>query len=514
MSRKNLESTLGACLLIITAFGVLAGCGVPAAPTQVSLVGTATESPVPSSTATKTATPSPSPTSTPQPTITVASVSATPSTAPRRTSTPIVRALPSPTPTASMTPSPQSTVVLTPTETLAPEVTPTITPTPLFTPTPLPTPAGSSAWMNILLIGLDSVSNLRVQNTDVIIVLSIQQDTKQVAMLSIPRDLWVYIPTYGWSRINTAHKRGIANNYPGGGPGLLERTIEVNLGITIQHWARVDFQGFTRVIDELGGVDMTVPCPVNLIYKAPQPGSANVSEQILQPGVYHMDGATALRYVRTRRDGTDFDRARRQHQFLKAMWNQLRTPEIILRPDVLYNMYQAVTHSVTTDLKLGDVITLARVALGLKPQQIRSLYIGANQTINWTNADGWAVLLPRYDRIQQVVASMYAPPAPSTDEVATEATKIEVWNGTSRQQLDQIGADQVRWAGFNVVATGAADNPNYAHTQIVVLRDEPEVVQSLAKLLKVKAQDVIQQLDPNAPADIRVILGGDYDPCQ
>ena len=137
-------------------------------------------------------------------------------------------------------------------------------------------------------------------------------------MLSIPRDLWVYIPWYGWSRINTAHRKGYALNYPGEGPELLKRTIEVNFGIPIHHWARVDFRGFRRVVDELGGVDITVACPVNLRYQPPTSDDSDdeQEEMVLEPGVYHMDGETALRYVRTRRGGSDFDRAGRQHQFL------------------------------------------------------------------------------------------------------------------------------------------------------------------------------------------------------
>jgi len=88
----------------------------------------------------------------------------------------------------------------------------------------------SEGMINILLIGLGSTTNLRAQNTDVIIVVGVDTDTKQVSMLSIPRDLWVYIPTFGWSRINTAHRWGYRVDYPGQGPGLLMDTIEMHLG--------------------------------------------------------------------------------------------------------------------------------------------------------------------------------------------------------------------------------------------------------------------------------------------
>jgi LCP family protein required for cell wall assembly len=365
--------------------------------------------------------------------------------------------------------------------------------------------------MHILLMGVDAGKYLGLQQTDVIIVVGVNRATKQVWMLSLPRDLWVYIPTYGWSRINTAHRRGVVSGYPGGGPGLLMRTIEIHLGIPIDHWVRVDLKGFARVVDELGGVEMTVACPVNLRFHSPTLGSENQEEQLVQPGVYRMDGATALRYVRTRRGSSDFDRSRRQHQFLKAMWNQTKSPDILFR---IPGLWSALSDSFTTDLSLGDVLSLAPVALDIQPQRIRSRYIGASQTVGWITAEGWEVLLPDYEKIKQVVASLYAPPYASDDQAAAEGARIQVRNGTYRHQLAKIGADQLRWYGLNVVDADLADNPDYAHTRIVVFNDKPKTVESLARILKVKPENVIQQPDPNQPADIQVILGNDYEPCR
>jgi LCP family protein required for cell wall assembly len=123
----------------------------------------------------------------------------------------------------------------------------------MFTPTPLPTATYSGDVVHILLLGLDSSRNLGSQNTDVIMVAVVNKDTKQVSLLSVPRDLWVYIPNYGWSRLNVAHKVGHRTGYPGGGPGLVADTVRMNLGLPIDHWVRVDFEGFARVVDALGG---------------------------------------------------------------------------------------------------------------------------------------------------------------------------------------------------------------------------------------------------------------------
>lgn len=386
-----------------------------------------------------------------------------------------------------------------------------MTPTPLFTPTPLPTVATPGDVLNILLIGVDSARDLKSQNTDVIIIGSVNKDTRQVSMLSVPRDLWVFIPSLGWDRINQAHKYGHKIDYAGKGPGLLKDTIEMNFGLPIDNWVRVDFQGFTRVVDELGGVEMTVACPVNLRYVAPTADDPNQEEMYLEPGVYQMDGATALRYVRTRRDGSDMFRARRQQQFLKAMWDQGKSPETIAK---IPGLWSALKDSYETDLDLLDVLALAPVALEISPQRVRSRYIGYDQIENWTTHDGSKVLLPDYAKIQKLVTSLYAPPSSDADQVASEAARIQVRNGTYRHQLAQIAADELRWEGLKIVDTGLADHPEYKQTQIIVFNEKPQALARLTRLLRVQPQSVIYQPDPNQPADIQVILGEDYDPCK
>jgi LCP family protein required for cell wall assembly len=395
-------------------------------------------------------------------------------------------------------------------------LTQTVTPTPAHPSwtTPVPTVAASQNLIHFLLIGSDGGRYVKDQNTDTLIVAVVNRDTKQVSLLSIPRDLWVYIPTSGWGRINTAHRIGYRTEYPGLGPGLLMRTIEESLGIAIDHWVRIDLQGFARVVDELGGVDMAVACPVNLRYMPPT--SEDEEEMNLAPGVYHMDGETALRYVRTRRDGSDFTRARRQHQFLKAVWDQAKGPGLILKVPALWS---ALKGSFYTDLSLGDALGLAPLALEFRPERIRSLYIGPAQVIGWTTPGGARVLLPQPEKIQQLVTGLYAPPQVAKEQTAGEGARIEVRNGTDRPQWALLAADQLRWEGLNVVAAGPADSQTYQQTQIIVFNDKPKALETLVRVLKVKAHNILRLPDESlqagvVQADLAVILGRDYDPCK
>jgi LCP family protein required for cell wall assembly len=359
-----------------------------------------------------------------------------------------------------------------------------------------------------LLIGGDS-NYAADMNTDTLIVAAVNKSTHRVSLLSIPRDLWVYIPTYGWGRINMAHRIGSRSKYlEGGGPGLLIRTIKDNLGITVDHWVRIGHDGFAGAIDQVGGVNMIVRCRVNLRYKPPR--SDTETEMILEPGIRHMDGATALRYVRTRRGDSDFEREGRQQQFLKEVWKEFRSASIIPK---IPGLWSTLKDSFSTDLKLGDVLFLAPTILDLQPQQIRSLYIGRAQVRNWTTPGGAEVLVPIPEKVQQVVDSFGAPPPPD-DRGSKEAARIQIQNGTGRRDLAAIAADQLHWYGIDAVDAGPADRADYTKTQIIVLNEKPNTLQILANVLKVKPQNITHSTELASQVDIRVILGADYDACR
>ena len=440
---------------------------------------------------TATARPSSTPTPSPSPTPTVPT--ATPTHTPTPTATPTWT--PSPTPTAT------PTVTRTPTRT--PSTTPTLEPT----PTPVPTSVITEDLIHILLIGGDR-DYVYDQNTDTLIVAVINRETDTVSMLSIPRDLWVYIPEFGYGRINIAQRVGYRLKYEDGrGPGLLKRTIEENLGIPIDYWVRVGFEGFARAVDEMGGVDLLVPCRTNLRYQPPT--SEEQQEIILEPGMHHMDGWTALRYVRTRRGDSDFERSQRQQRFIKAVWSQFKNPGILLK---IPGLWSALKDAFQTDLKLGDVLALAPMALDLDPRRVRSLYIGRNQTEYWTSEGGASVLLPIPEKIQELVARLYAPPA-LEDLVEARSARVQVLNGTTRPYLAHMAADQLRWAGFEVAGIGSDERTDYGRTWIYVYNDKPQALAELARLLNVRDRYIVREPDPDQEVDMLVILGNDYDPC-
>src|SRR6266496_6845507 len=121
-----------------------------------------------------------------------------------------------------------------------------------------PTWDGASR-INILFVGLRGGDPTEADCpfcTDTLILLTVDPNTKTAGMLSIPRDMWVNIPGFGYSRINTAYASGEGSKLPGGGPELARKTVEQFIGVPIQYYAQVDFSTFASFIDEIGGIEI------------------------------------------------------------------------------------------------------------------------------------------------------------------------------------------------------------------------------------------------------------------
>jgi LCP family protein required for cell wall assembly len=375
--------------------------------------------------------------------------------------------------------------------------------------TPVPTPAAKSPfhidipddYLNILLLGSDKRPGSGAWRTDSMIVVSVDKVNNVVRLLSIPRDLWVDIPGHGYNRVNTAELWGeLAKK--GTGIERVEQTIYQNLGIPIHYYVRVDFQGFMKIINSVGGVTIDVDCPLPDIN--------------LAAGIQHMNGQQALRYARSRKSTNDFDRGRRQRKVLMALWDQALTMDIIPK---LPELWRTMAGTFETDLPLSQVINLAYVGVHLKPQHIISKAIGPAQVQSWMTPAGAAVLLPREDKIRALLNSLYAPVQREKLDVV-EKVRVRVLNGSQRNEAEQLAAAALHWAGFQVVGTGLADNRKVAQTQILLFSGEPAAAEELAQDLNLSAsaiQDVSgsqNQPDPSNPVDIQVILGRDYNPCQ
>ena len=309
------------------------------------------------------------------------------------------------------------TATASPTEVPPAEASPTVDLNSLF-PTaaapPLPSGSGDAPDPSVLLTDTGSINFLLIGSdkrpggsyrTDTMVIVILWPREAQASMISIPRDLWVYIPSVGMQRINTAYQSGELYGYTGGGPGLLRDTIAYNLGIRIDHTAMVEFDGFRRIVDTLGGVDVPVACPYTdwrLIDPSYDPyNENNWALYTVESGVAHMDGDLALWYARSRMRSSDFDRGRRQQEVLQAIFQRLLSLDALARAPQLYQLYaQNVTTDMTFD-QMSDFLPLASKITD--PSLIKHYYIGPSQVYSWVNSVGSQVLVPIQTAVLEVM---------------------------------------------------------------------------------------------------------------
>lgn len=214
--------------------------------------------------------------------------------------------------------------------------------------------------VNILVLGLDQLKNERAR-ADSIMVMSINEDTDEVAIISIPRDARVQIPGKGLDKINhaMAYKGEIA---------LMKKTVEELLGAPIHHYIYTNFNGFIRIVDILGGIEVDVPRRMvyNCLYHPIN----------LQPGRQRLSGAQALQYVRFRSDSQgDFGRMVRQQEFVKIVAEEaLQVRSVLKLPQLLE---QAARH-LRTDMSIPQALAFARRASKINLAEVTAISLPGN----------------------------------------------------------------------------------------------------------------------------------------
>lgn len=433
--------------------------------------------------------------------------------------TPTVTFMPSPTATASAVPStasptfgkPPTVVMLQPPALKSTQVT--------AVPSQVPRLKSKDDIINIALTGTDADVDPTdpSYHTDSLIIVSINRTANTVSMLSLPRDLYVFIPLKGMQRINIAFQYGESIKYtPGGGFGLLQQTILYNFGIPVQYYAKISFNNFKALVDSINGVDVAVDCGVtDKRYQGPRDGHTPEPSEYtpftLKPGYYHMDGSLALWYARMREASSDFDRSRRQQQVLRAIWKTARTNGLIDLSKVS-DLWGQLTTLVQTNMTLADVIGLAPIAVNLQPGDVRNfvMYKGYD-TIHWTTPLGEDVQLPDPKGFFDTLNRFYTPPA--KNRLAANGLSIDIVNSSGSTDLDKVAADRLLWGGFAAAAKGTGDPATKTVIYDYTGSANPAMLTTMLKALNVKASAVQSQPDPNRTVDFKVVLGADYNTC-
>ena len=349
--------------------------------------------------------------------------------------------------------------------------------------------------LNVLLMGVDTRKGheSESENTDTLIVLTVDPLNHAAGMLSLPRDMLVSIPGHGEDKINAA--------YALGGADLARRTVSQFLGVPIDSYALVDFTGFRRIIDAVDGVSVDAPLPVrDEDYPTEDFG---VTRLDIRAGPQLMEGETALRYSRSRHDSNDFSRAERQQRILSALKRKISERSALLQ---LPSLVDELSGAVRTNMDPTNALPLGRLGLAIDAKDIEKEVLkppteGEEGQLREDNSPGGYYLIPIRAAIDAVVAQIFYDP-----RVRAENATVEIRAPSGKTAAaDELRADLER-RHYAVARVGTA--PAQARTT-VILRN-PDKRYTAEQLARTLGGTVTTQGGGDADADVVAMLGDDF----
>jgi LCP family protein required for cell wall assembly len=246
--------------------------------------------------------------------------------------------------------------------------------------------------VNVLVLGIDERTTEQAPfRSDTMLLTSFNPNRREVALLNIPRDLWLNIPDYGENRINTAHFFG--------GPPLAKQAVAENFEIPLEYYVKLNFYGFVHIIDAMGGLTINVS---ERLYDENYPtADYGVTTIEIPAGEQQMNGDTALIYARSRYSTSDFDRSRRQQEIIAAVRDKLAQASTWFK---LPAIYSAVTDSISTDIPTNQWPALGWL---LVRSTIERWTIGAQDVYPFVTSGGAQVLAPNWERINPILACYF-----------------------------------------------------------------------------------------------------------
>lgn len=403
--------------------------------------------------------------------------------------------------------------------------------------------------INLLLLGYGGGTHEGAYLTDTMILTQIDIISGSITLITIPRDIWIKIPTDSASgsfwKINAAYTIGMNDEaysakpekYKGktGGGNLSKDMLEKVTGITPDRFVAIDFSAFKRVIDTLGGIDVKVEKTFDdfaypITGKENEDCPATASAQMVTPlpdnfptlfpcryehihydaGLMHMDGESALKFARSRHsleDGSDFGRSVRQKNVLTAVKKKLLSPAVILK---IIPLFLSLQNHVITDLSLDEINALLQMRPVFEKFKIDSIALTDTNILTYSFAeDGQYILVPKdgldnWDSVGQWLK----------DEIYkaqnTAIPVIQIENGTDINGLAELASLKLKDKNIAMLPAKNSDRKNVQKTSITVMN--PKIDKSVISLLEDQFQTgasfsaVLQPQDFN----ILVILGNDF----
>jgi LCP family protein required for cell wall assembly len=379
----------------------------------------------------------------------------------------------------------------------------------------------------VLLVGSDARPGDSTFNTDTLIVVSVEAETGEVAMFQVPRDMAdVPVPANARSvwgsvyrgKINSWYtaNRNRTDLWPGKsanarGFNALKALLGELYGLKINYYALVGFDGFKKVVNAMGGVQVNVQIPV-AESQYPQPGGS-LTRLYIPAGPQHMTGAEALIYARSRHRavGGDFDRGRRQQRVLLSLREQMNAQAVIAN---LPELVDALKDSVKTDIKTKDLPKLLALASSVDTKNIRSFVFSPSYyATEFPNSDRGYIITPNVARIRRAVDQAFKiTPAllARRDALEEEGGTAWVLNASGRGGLETSTSDFLEYQGLSSSAPRKQPTGTKPKTTIVVYNGAEAELESTIKYLERRFDTTVTLAnDPKVTVDIVITLGKD-----
>lgn len=398
--------------------------------------------------------------------------------------------------------------------------------------------------INILLLAIGGEGHSGENLTDTIMIISFRPSDNSVALLSVPRDLYVQVPNEQYfSKLNAVHAYAEAKK-AGSGPDAIKEKITEITGLPIHYYARVDFTGFKEIVDAVGGVNVTIP---NSFFDYWHKISFSA-------GTETMNGDRALAYVRARYiegpEGGDFKRAGRQQQVLLALRDKVFSVNTALDFNKINGIIDSVSNNLRTDMDLGEIKRFYEIARTVDRNKVNSVVlttgpkgvlVGSTVVMGGVPA---SILKPRlgdqnYSEIQAIAQDIFnsnnhidtasannnppvTPPAellasssPSPSPSTAPAIKptVEIRNGTNITGLAKSISDKLTSEDYTVTGiANAATRTNTSTTIYTLTQRGKDGSQNVSQIVSGSLKDQLPSGEKTSSADILIILGEDAKP--
>lgn len=350
--------------------------------------------------------------------------------------------------------------------------------------------------INFLLIGIGGKNHEAGTLADTIIIATFKPSTKQIAMISIPRDLYVKPEGQNWMKIN-AISAYAEKKEPGSGPEALRSFLSKLLGTEIHYYGEVDFEGFEKLIDEFGGIDLVVENDL-IDYSYPAKGRENAypyesrfEKLVIKKGEQHFDGATALKYARSRhalgQEGSDFARSKRQQKILLSLKDRVLAPGTLFNPTKINALLDMYEDNVATNMEIWEMVKFLGIAKEVDFSSPISFSLIDNAMLYDQMVNGAYVLLPYGGNFEKISF---------------------VWQNIFNVGTSTVAIDKTKWAEFKDVATSTKTTSTEELIGTTTENIPDNTKEENAELFKEEDEEVAKQAKANIEIQNGTLITG------